>query len=335
LFKDAQLDYYQALLDTMGRPAVDQFARLFVIPQAGHGLSGSVYGTDGEGRATTPGPVPSDYERFAYLVAWVERGIAPRQALEVSAGGKDAAALLVSDLSKIRQRPAGGGLLLHLQCTQLTAWTIGPGSAFRSDPRARGQLVGDLVEDPFRDDPVGHEIVGADERTCRNDSCRTDAADPSQQPDLMFARCSGDLSPTRDASCSSSSISPVNQESRSSIPSTSSRRPLSTGRFRFGTNPGRRVWTIAFKRWRSAEKTIGATSRPARSVEVVDETGESRNYARVEVRVLAGRWKNTARVLTLGAVRPTLGRSHEASALCTTTRRHDETTTGLNSKSPG
>ena len=84
----AQLDYYQALLDTMGRPAVDQFARLFVIPQAGHGLSGSVYGTDGEGRATTPGPVPSDYERFAYLVTWVERGVAPGQVLEVSAGGK-------------------------------------------------------------------------------------------------------------------------------------------------------------------------------------------------------------------------------------------------------
>ena len=84
----AQLDYYQALIDTMGRPAVDQFARLFVIPQAGHGLSGAVYGTNGEGKETTPAPIPSDYERFAHLVMWVERGTAPGQTLEVSGGGR-------------------------------------------------------------------------------------------------------------------------------------------------------------------------------------------------------------------------------------------------------
>ena len=45
----AQLDYYQSVLDTMGRAAVDRFARLFVMPQAGHGLSGTVYGVDGAG----------------------------------------------------------------------------------------------------------------------------------------------------------------------------------------------------------------------------------------------------------------------------------------------
>jgi feruloyl esterase len=84
----AQLDYYQSLLETMGRAAVDQFARLFVIPQAGHGLSGSVYGTDGEGKTPTPGPIASDYERFAYLVSWVERRVAPGKTLEVTAAGR-------------------------------------------------------------------------------------------------------------------------------------------------------------------------------------------------------------------------------------------------------
>ncbi len=35
----AQLDYYQSVIDKMGQSGVDQFARFFVIPQAGHGLT--------------------------------------------------------------------------------------------------------------------------------------------------------------------------------------------------------------------------------------------------------------------------------------------------------
>ena len=34
----AQLDYYQSVIDKMGRATVDGFARFFVMPQAGHGL---------------------------------------------------------------------------------------------------------------------------------------------------------------------------------------------------------------------------------------------------------------------------------------------------------
>ena len=82
----AQLDYYQAVLDTMGRAAVDGFARLFVIPQASHGLSGTVYGVDGAGKTIPTPPIANDYERFAYLVNWVERGQAPGKALTVTAG---------------------------------------------------------------------------------------------------------------------------------------------------------------------------------------------------------------------------------------------------------
>ena len=39
----AQLDYYQSVIDKMGRAQVDRFARLFVMPQTGHGLSGTNY----------------------------------------------------------------------------------------------------------------------------------------------------------------------------------------------------------------------------------------------------------------------------------------------------
>ena len=82
----SQLDYYQSVLDTMGRTVVDSFARLFVIPQVTHGLTGTVYGTDGQGRAVATPAIASDYERFAYLVAWVERGQAPGQSLTVTTG---------------------------------------------------------------------------------------------------------------------------------------------------------------------------------------------------------------------------------------------------------
>ena len=84
----AQLDYFQSLLDRMGRATVDGFARLFVIPQAGHGLSGTTYATDGQGRPVTAGPIANGYERFAFLVDWVERGVAPGKNLSVTTGDR-------------------------------------------------------------------------------------------------------------------------------------------------------------------------------------------------------------------------------------------------------
>jgi feruloyl esterase len=79
----AQLDYYQSVIDTMGRTVVDGFARFFVIPQVGHGLSGTVYQTAGDGKTVEPAPIASQYERFAYLTGWVERGEAPAMSLTV------------------------------------------------------------------------------------------------------------------------------------------------------------------------------------------------------------------------------------------------------------
>jgi pimeloyl-ACP methyl ester carboxylesterase len=84
----AQLDYYQSLLDSMGRARVDGFARLFVVPQAGHGLSGRSYGVDGEGKTVAVAPIPNTFDRFSLLADWVERKKAPGMSIVVTAGAK-------------------------------------------------------------------------------------------------------------------------------------------------------------------------------------------------------------------------------------------------------
>ena len=84
----AQLDYYQSLLDTMGRERVDSFARLFVMPQAGHGLSGRNSGVDGEGRTIPVAPIPNSFDRVRVLMDWVERRVAPGKFVVVTAGEK-------------------------------------------------------------------------------------------------------------------------------------------------------------------------------------------------------------------------------------------------------
>jgi hypothetical protein len=70
----------------MGRDAVDRFARLFVMPQAGHGLSGTSYTTTGDGKANAPAPIPNTYDRLTLLMNWVEKNQAPGMAVTVTAG---------------------------------------------------------------------------------------------------------------------------------------------------------------------------------------------------------------------------------------------------------
>jgi feruloyl esterase len=81
-----QLDYYQAVLDKVGRRTVDRFARFFVMPQTGHGLSGTSYATDGTGKTITAAPIPNRYDQTALLFDWVERGTAPPMSVVVTAG---------------------------------------------------------------------------------------------------------------------------------------------------------------------------------------------------------------------------------------------------------
>jgi feruloyl esterase len=82
----AQLDYYQSVLDKMGRATVDRFARFFVLPQTGHGLSGTNYGVDGEGRTIPSMPIPNRYDQLGLLFNWVENDVAPGMAVTVTAG---------------------------------------------------------------------------------------------------------------------------------------------------------------------------------------------------------------------------------------------------------
>ena len=84
----AQLDYYQSVIDKMGRAQVDRFARLFVMPQTGHGLSGTNYATSGDGTPLAVAPVPNGWDRLALLFDWVERGVAPGMSITVTAGEK-------------------------------------------------------------------------------------------------------------------------------------------------------------------------------------------------------------------------------------------------------
>ena len=84
----AQLDYYQALIDKMGQSRLQTFARLFVIPQANHGLSGRNAAVDGEGKTIEVAPIPNTFDRVRLLFDWVERKTPPPATVVVTAGAK-------------------------------------------------------------------------------------------------------------------------------------------------------------------------------------------------------------------------------------------------------
>jgi len=80
----AQLDYYQAVLDKTGRSSLDTFARFYVLPQTGHGLSGSNFMLDGNGKPIPVRDIPNQMDRFTMLRDWVEKGIAPGKSITVT-----------------------------------------------------------------------------------------------------------------------------------------------------------------------------------------------------------------------------------------------------------
>ena len=102
----AQLDYFQSVVDKMGRPTVDRFARFFVMPQTGHGLSGTNHTVDGEGRAIAAAPIPNGYDRIALLFDWVEKGVAPGMSVTVTAGEKSLPLCSYPTYPKYRGGPA-------------------------------------------------------------------------------------------------------------------------------------------------------------------------------------------------------------------------------------
>src|ERR1700722_7426521 len=84
----SQLDLYQAVIDKMGRSTVDGFARFFVLPQTGHGLSGTNYSVNGDGNKIETQPIPNTYDRLTLLTEWVEKNVAPGKSIKVTAGGR-------------------------------------------------------------------------------------------------------------------------------------------------------------------------------------------------------------------------------------------------------
>jgi feruloyl esterase len=111
----AQLDYFQSVVDRMGRANVDQFARFFVMPQTGHGLSGTNYGVSGEGKAIASLPIPNRYDQIGLLLDWVENG------MTVTADERSLP--LCSYPSYPRYRGGAGGLASSYDCS--TAATAG------------------------------------------------------------------------------------------------------------------------------------------------------------------------------------------------------------------
>lgn len=86
----AQLDYYESLLKKMGKNTIDKFARLFVVPQGGHGLSGRSYKMNGEGKPVEvkniPGPNGDD--NMNLLISWVEQNQTPAKTLVINQKGR-------------------------------------------------------------------------------------------------------------------------------------------------------------------------------------------------------------------------------------------------------
>ena len=73
----------------MGRERVDIFARFFVLPQANHGLGGTNYSIDGEGKSIPTAPIPSTFGRLNLLVDWVEKKVEPPTSVTVTVSGGD------------------------------------------------------------------------------------------------------------------------------------------------------------------------------------------------------------------------------------------------------
>ncbi len=101
----AQLDYYQSVLDKMGRSKVDSFARLYVLPQTGHGLTGNNYVTDGAGKQIESKPIPNTFDRFALLVDWVENGKAPGKSIRVTAASRSLPMCSYPEYPKYKKGP--------------------------------------------------------------------------------------------------------------------------------------------------------------------------------------------------------------------------------------
>jgi hypothetical protein len=117
----AQLDYFQSIVDRMGRANVDQFARFFVMPQTGHGLSGTSYGVNGDGKDVPSLPIPNRYDQLGLLFDWVENNKAPGMSVTVTADERSLP--LCSYPSYPRYRSGAAGSASSYECSTASPTT--------------------------------------------------------------------------------------------------------------------------------------------------------------------------------------------------------------------
>ncbi|NIW44946.1 MAG: tannase/feruloyl esterase family alpha/beta hydrolase, partial [Gammaproteobacteria bacterium] len=72
------------------RETIDDFARLYVSPQAGHVLRGASYTENGEGQPVTVKNIsrPNGDDNLELIMAWVEENNAPPKTLVINTEGR-------------------------------------------------------------------------------------------------------------------------------------------------------------------------------------------------------------------------------------------------------
>ena len=102
----AQLDYYQSVLDKMGRQKVDAFARFYVLPQGNHGMTATTATVDGAGKEIPAVRLPTTWNRFGMLVDWVERNTPPGKSVTMTGGDQTMVLCSYPEYPKYKGGPA-------------------------------------------------------------------------------------------------------------------------------------------------------------------------------------------------------------------------------------
>ena len=104
----AQLDYYQSVIDKMGRATVDRFARL-VRDAADRPRAERHQLRHRRRRASTIplAPIPNRYDQLGLLFDWVENGKAPGMSVTVTAGEKSLPLCSYPTYPRYKSGPAG------------------------------------------------------------------------------------------------------------------------------------------------------------------------------------------------------------------------------------
>ena len=83
------MDDCQSLIDEMGQKKLDKFARMYVVPNGNHMLSGRSYAENenGESMEVKSLATPNAAQNMDLLIDWVENGRAPAKTLVIDQKG--------------------------------------------------------------------------------------------------------------------------------------------------------------------------------------------------------------------------------------------------------